>query len=131
VLLLFLAIPFSNFAFSVTIFSMHWLQTLDTKLFHFVNGSLSNPFFDWLMPILSGGHGVMSLFVLLVAVFIIGALFFGGTRVRLCALMIFLVVAIGDPLIVNTIKHVVARSRPCMALPDVIERLGCSDSGSM
>jgi hypothetical protein len=28
---------------------MHWLQTIDTALFRFINGSLSNPFFDWLI----------------------------------------------------------------------------------
>ncbi|HTA95332.1 MAG TPA: glycosyltransferase family 39 protein, partial [Verrucomicrobiae bacterium] len=40
--------------------------------------------------------------------------------------------AIGDPLIVNTIKKTVERPRPCITLfPDVVERLGCSDSGSM
>ena len=38
--------------------------------------------------------------------------------------MIFLVVALGDPLVVNTIKHAVARPRPCITLPDVVERLG-------
>ena len=37
---------------------MHWLQTLDTHLFLFVNRSLANPFFDWLMPVLSGNGGV-------------------------------------------------------------------------
>ena len=37
---------------------MHWLQTLDTNLFLFVNRSLVNPFFDWLMPVLSGSSGI-------------------------------------------------------------------------
>jgi len=36
---------------------MHWLQSLDTRLFDLINRSLANPFFDWLMPILSGSHG--------------------------------------------------------------------------
>ena len=35
---------------------MHWLQSLDTALFHFINGALANPFFDWLMPVLSGNR---------------------------------------------------------------------------
>jgi 4-amino-4-deoxy-L-arabinose transferase-like glycosyltransferase/membrane-associated phospholipid phosphatase len=110
---------------------MHWLQTLDASLFHFINGSLSNPLFDWLMPILSGGGGVMHWFVLCIAVALVSALWLGNARVRLCALMVFLVVALGDPLVVNTIKHVVMRPRPCMALPDVVQRLGCTGSGSM
>ena len=110
---------------------MHWLQSPDIALFHFINGSLSNPFFDWLMPIMSGGDGVMRWFVWCVLVVVVGMLCFGSARARLCALMITLVVALGDPLVVNTIKHLMHRPRPCMVLPGVIERLGCTASGSM
>ena len=110
---------------------MHWLQTLDTSLFYFINHSLSNPFFDWLMPILSGGNGVMRWFVPLAIAIIVAMLCFGKARLRLCALMLFLVVALGDPLIVNTIKKAVDRPRPCITLPDVVERLGCTQTGSM
>jgi 4-amino-4-deoxy-L-arabinose transferase-like glycosyltransferase/membrane-associated phospholipid phosphatase len=108
---------------------MLWLQTIDTALFHFINRSLGNPFFDWLMPILSGS-GVPWFIPLVVAVIVI-ALFFGSARARLCALLVTLVIAIGDPLIINTIKHAVGRPRPCMALNEVVERLGCTTSGSM
>jgi hypothetical protein len=45
--------------------------------------------------------------------------------------MVFLVIALGDPLVINIIKHAVMRPRPCMVLPDVVQRLGCSGSGSM
>jgi membrane-associated phospholipid phosphatase len=114
-----------------TLSPMHWLQTLDIALFHFVNGSLSNRFFDWLMPIMSGGGGVMRWFVLFVLAAIVGALCFGNARARLCALMVVLVIALGDPLVVNTIKHLVDRPRPCAVLPGVVERLGCTGSGSM
>jgi 4-amino-4-deoxy-L-arabinose transferase-like glycosyltransferase/membrane-associated phospholipid phosphatase len=110
---------------------MYWLQSLDIGLFHFINRSLSNPLCDWLMPVLSGGNGTMRWFVLFLVVAFVTALCFGNTCVRLCALMLFLVVALGDPLIVNTIKHAVDRPRPCMTLPDVVERLGCTQTGSM
>lgn len=110
---------------------MHWLQSLDTALFHFINGTLSNPFFDWLMPLLSGGHGAMQWFVPVVALSVMAAVFFGNARTRLCVIMMVMVVALGDPLILNTIKHAVARPRPCIALTHVVERLGCTHSGSM
>ncbi len=97
---------------------MHWLQSLDTNLFLFVNRSLANPVFDWLMPVLSGGGSVMRWFVPLVAAVAIVALCLGITRLRLCALLMVLVVALGDPLIVNTVKHAVARPRPFVTLPD-------------
>ena len=96
---------------------MHWLQTIDIALFRFINGSLSNPLCDWLMPIMSGGDGVMRWFVPLAVTVVLSAICFGNTRLRLCAVMIFLVIALGDPLVVNTIKHLVERPRPCMVLP--------------
>ena len=102
---------------------MHWLQTIDTALFRLINGSLSNPFCDWLMPIMSGGDGVMRWFIPLAVAVVVGTLCFGSARARLCALMIFLVIALGDPLVTNTIKHLVERPRPCMVLPGVVERL--------
>ena len=66
---------------------MHWLQSLDAALFHFGNGTLSNPFFDWLMPILSG-HGVPWLPVLVAVM--AGMLFWGGARSRICALLVLI-----------------------------------------
>lgn len=93
---------------------MHWLPALDTHLFLFVNRTLANPFFDWLMPILSGNLFFIPLAVLLV----LGVFCFGNTRARLCALMIFLVVAVGDPLVINTIKKSIQRPRPFVTLPD-------------
>ena len=97
---------------------MHWLQTLDIALFHFINGSLSNPFFDWLMPIMSGSNGVMRWFVWCVLAMVVGTVCFGNAKARLCALAVALVVALGDPLVVNTIKHLVERPRPFVTLPD-------------
>jgi 4-amino-4-deoxy-L-arabinose transferase-like glycosyltransferase/membrane-associated phospholipid phosphatase len=110
---------------------MHWLQTIDTALFRFINGSLSNPVFDWLMPLMSGEGGVMRWFILFAVAALGGTLCFGSARARLCALTTAFVVVLGDPLVVNTIKHLVNRSRPCMVLPGVVERLGCTASGSM
>ncbi|HEV2318211.1 MAG TPA: glycosyltransferase family 39 protein [Verrucomicrobiae bacterium] len=110
---------------------MHWLESLDTALFHFINRSLSNPLFDGLMPILSGAGAVMHWFLLALAVAFVAAMIFGGARARLCAVLILFAGALGNGLVINTIKHAVHRPRPCMALPDVIERLGCTTSGSM
>ena len=107
---------------------MHWLQSLDTALFHLVNSALGNPFFDWLMPVLSG-RGVPWLPAVVIAVPLV--LFFGSPRLRLCALLMVLVVALGDPLVVGTIKEAVGRHRPCLDLADAVPRLGCTTSGSM
>jgi membrane-associated phospholipid phosphatase len=124
-------IQFSKVPIFVKLSVMQWLQSLDTALFHFVNGTLGNPVFDWIMPILSGGDGAMRWFSLAAVVVFAAAMVRGGARGRICALLVLIVVAAGDPLVIGTIKNAVARPRPCVALSDVVERLGCSASGSM
>jgi 4-amino-4-deoxy-L-arabinose transferase-like glycosyltransferase/membrane-associated phospholipid phosphatase len=97
---------------------MHWLQTLDTNLFLFVNRSLANPFFDWLMPVLSGNNGVKGGFIALAAVVGTALLWFGNRRARLFVLLTVFIVATNDGLLCNTIKHAVARPRPFVTLPE-------------
>jgi len=97
---------------------MHWLQALDTHLFLFVNRSLANPVFDWLMPILSGGNGVKNEFIGLAVAIGVTLLCFGNRRLRLCVLLTTLIVANNDGLICNTIKHAVGRPRPFVVLPE-------------
>jgi len=104
-----------------------WLQSLDAALFRFINQSLSNPFFDWLMPVLSGNK----LFV--PAVIGAAALLIWKQRTRgaLCVAFILLAVALGDPLIINSIKHAVGRPRPFVTLPDTITLVGRTASFSL
>src|ERR1019366_8515010 len=97
---------------------MHWLQTLDTNLFFFVNRSLVNPFFDWLMPVLSGNNGVKNEFIVLAVAAGLALFCFGNRRARLCVLLMVLIVATNDGLLCNTIKHAVARPRPFVTLPE-------------
>ena len=97
---------------------MHWLQALDNRLFDFINQSLANPFFDWLMPILSGSNGVKNEFIVLAVAVGVALLCFGKLRARLCVLLLILIVATNDGLICNTIKHAVARPRPFVTLPE-------------
>ncbi len=94
---------------------MHWLQSLDTALFHFINSTLANPFFDWLMPLLSG-NGVPWLPAVCLAATVI--FYFGKARLRLCALFMVLVVTLGGALIIDPIKDSISRPRPFVTLPD-------------
>jgi len=93
---------------------MHWLQALDTSLFLFVNRSLANPVFDWLMPVLSGNAFFFPAMFLLG----VGLLWKGNARLRLCVLLLVLILPLGDTFICNTIKHAVARPRPFVTLPE-------------
>jgi len=94
---------------------MDWLLAHDTALFHFLNTAFVNPFFDWLMPKLSGYH------VPWLAAVIIGVpvmLWFGSVRLRVCLSLMVVVVALGDPLVINTVKDSVLRPRPFVVLKD-------------
>ncbi|HMJ91100.1 MAG TPA: glycosyltransferase family 39 protein, partial [Candidatus Acidoferrum sp.] len=119
---------------------MSWLTSLDVALFRFINGTMANPFFDWLMPIFSSNAWFWP--ALLICA--VATLWVGRTRGRLCVLMLAIVIPMGDGWISNTIKHAVTRPRPCLALDGVNLPMransaidsdsengrGCSPSGS-
>ena len=104
-----------------------WLQSADAALFRFLNQSLSNPLFDWLMPILSGNK----LFVPMVLVAAVALIWRQRTKGALCVAFILLAVALGDPLIINSIKHAVARPRPFVPMPEAITLVGRTASYSL
>ena len=87
---------------------MHWLQTMDLDLFRFINGTLSNPFFDKVMPFVSGNAFFYPVVVLLGILLVCK----GRARGTVCLLMLLLVLAVGDGWVCRTIKHAVARDRP-------------------
>ena len=93
---------------------MHWLQSLDTSLFLFANRSLVNPFFDWLMPLLSNN----AFFFPMVLLLGVGLLWKGGVRMRLCLVLLAIIIPLGDNFVINTAKHAVGRPRPFAVLPD-------------
>lgn len=107
-----------NPAVSANFPTMHWLQTLDTKLFLFGNRSLVNPGFDWLMPVLSGSHGLKTPFLVLVIAIGVTLLVFGSRRARICVVLTALIVATNDGLLCNPLKHAVHRARPFVTLPE-------------
>ncbi|MDB6067838.1 MAG: Phosphoesterase PA-phosphatase related protein [Pedosphaera sp.] len=108
---------------------MHWLQTLDVNLFHWVNPALSNSFFDILMPFVSGNPLFGPALVVTCGLLICK----GGTRGRLCVLMLILAIGLGDTLICKTLKELIHRPRPFWTLADVHlpPGVGRTDSGSM
>jgi len=108
---------------------MSWLQSLDVALFRFINLTLSNQLFDRIMPFFSGNSLFVPSLMVLAAILIWKA----GTRGRVCVVMVALVVCLGDPLVVNTVKHAVGRPRPFKVIADahVPPQIGKTDSFSM
>jgi 4-amino-4-deoxy-L-arabinose transferase-like glycosyltransferase/membrane-associated phospholipid phosphatase len=105
---------------------MNFLQSIDTALFNLVNQTMSNPVFDWLMPILSGNR-LFAPFALAAAVFVIWR---HRTRGILCVTFILLAVGIGDGFVINTIKHAVWRLRPANEIASAITLVGSTNSPS-
>ena len=108
---------------------MDWIRSLDVALFRFINLGLSNPFFDRIMPFLSGNSLFVPLLIVLAAMLIWKA----GARGRVCVVMVALVVGLGDPLVINSLKHAVGRPRPFKVIADaqVPPQIGKTDSFSM
>src|SRR6185503_11236091 len=108
---------------------MDWIRSLDVAVFRFINLGLSNPFFDRIMPFLSGNSLFVPLLIVLAAILIWKA----GTRGRVCVVMVALVVGLGDPLVINSLKHAVGRPRPFKVIADahVPPQIGKTDSFSM
>jgi len=105
---------------------MHWLQQGDITLFRFINESLANPVFDWLMPLASGND----LFGPALAIVAALLLWKGGTRGRLFLLAVVLALLVTDPLIVNNLKKLVGRERPFLVLDHARCLVGMGGSGS-
>jgi membrane-associated phospholipid phosphatase len=103
------------------------LQSIDTALFRFVNQSMANPVCDWLMPRLAGHP----LFVPVLLLGALWALWRGGRRERVFVLLLLIAIGLADGAVSNTIKKAVARPRPCIALSDTRALIGCSGEGSM
>jgi len=102
---------------------VHWLEAIDFELLRLINQTWANPFFDALMPFASGNAFFFPALILGGLVF----LWKGGTRARLCALMLALVIWPGDSYVSNTIKKAVGRPRPYITHTDV--RLPSSRTG--
>ena len=92
-----------------------FLYAIDVAVFYFVNHNLQNPFFDWLMPIITDGRRWFPLF---------GAVYIwlwwkGGKNGREAAVLLIFVIVLSDQLSSGLLKPLVQRLRPCVALPDV------------
>jgi membrane-associated phospholipid phosphatase len=106
--------------------AMDWLLRMDTEFFRFVNGKLANPVFDQLMPFLSGNKYFMP-------ALLVGGLIFlwkGRLRAGICALMLALILPLGDGYLCRPIKAVVGRPRPFWTVPEARLLVGKSGSGS-
>ncbi|MFH1212944.1 MAG: phosphatase PAP2 family protein [Candidatus Neomarinimicrobiota bacterium] len=91
------------------------LIDFDHWLFHLINLASANPFFDWLMPLVSSKS-----FWLIPILISLGLLFFlGKKRGKIAALLVILTIATADPVCARILKPTFKRIRPSHALSDV------------
>ncbi len=105
---------------------IEFLSQLDTALFHFFNGTLANPVFDKIMPIITSTGNLR----LVVFPAILFWLWKGGNKGRWAVLYYTFAWSATDFLNSNFIKTMFERPRPCLALPDVHLLVGCGQTFS-
>ncbi len=98
---------------------MDFLRNIDLNLFQFINGSLSNPFFNWLMPIITN----QDFWVIPIALLWLGLIIFGKTKGRIAAVILLVAVGLTDIIAAQLIKPFFMRLRPSHALVDGINLL--------
>lgn len=95
---------------------MQWFRHLDVSVFRFINDlAFRNRFLDDMMRFCAGNKYFAPLLIA-VAILVIWK---GGVRGRVCLFVSLALLAVGDPLIWNTIKHATNRARPFITLSNV------------
>lgn len=98
---------------------IHRLIEIDTSFFHFINGTLSNRLFDFLMPVITNqNYWIVPIFVLLIYLWIRG-----GKRGRFAACLLIIIVAATDTIGAQVIKPWVGRLRPSHVMTNNINLL--------
>lgn len=91
------------------------LSAFDKALFYFINHTLANPVFDWLMPFITEkSHWIIPILLIW-----LGILIFGRKRGRIAAILLLLTVATTDPVCYRVLKPTFKRIRPSRSLEDV------------
>jgi len=108
---------------------LDFLNSIDIALFHFINGSLRNSVFDFLMPFVTDLNKQRILLVF-VAVILLWMLIRGKRNVKIAALLLIITISVSDQLNSSVIKYWLERPRPCHALQNVHLLVSCGSGFS-
>jgi undecaprenyl-diphosphatase len=89
--------------------------SVDEKIFRFLNGSIINPVFDAIMPVVTDFRRWRIVLILVWSALVL----FGGTKGRWAAFMLIPLVAASDQITSHLIKPAVRRIRPCEILGSI------------
>ena len=96
-----------------------WLDNIDSAVFHFFNGTMSNPIFDFIMPIITN----QDIWVIPILLLVLGLIFKGGKRGKIAAALSIIAVLSTDAIAAQWIKPLVGRFRPSYAMTESINLL--------
>ncbi len=95
------------------------LSELDTSILLWINNTLSNTLFDWLMPLITDSdHWIIPGSLLL-----LWLLIFGRKRGRITVVILLVVIGLTDSIAAQIIKPWIGRIRPSHTLTDLINLL--------
>lgn len=100
---------------------MDLLHSIDIVLFNFLNGVLSNPVFDLIMPIITE----QNLWGVPITLAAITGIIIGDKKTKLIMLGAILAVGLGDLLSSGIIKPLMGQLRPCKELAELNLRINC------
>lgn len=103
-----------------------WLIGIDIEVMRFLNVTLANPVFDFVMPIVTSEIFVRSILGLTVVIIA----WRGGKYGRITALLAVLVVILSDQMSSGVLKPWVGRIRPCKELDFLNVLVNCSSGKS-
>lgn len=102
---------------------LNFLYDIDAGVYYWINTILTHWLADVIMPAVTSSRNWMPVFV----AGILGLVWKGGTRDRICALALLITVAISDPVNSRIIKPAFQRERPSHSL--VFARVLAPDNG--
>ena len=103
------------------------LNAIDVKLFLFLNVTIANPVFDFIMPIITNKYTWVPIWLAV----IIGLLWKGGTKGRWVVLLAIITVSCADLVAYRVMKKNIKRIRPCNAIEQVHLTVKRTNSYSM
>ena len=106
-----------------------FLYSIDKAVFFFINQTISNPVFDWLMPFLTdlNKHKVT---IVIVIVLWLWLMVKGGKTGRTAGILLVLSIVLSDQMSSSVLKNLFSRIRPCHALQGVRLLVDCGSGFS-
>ena len=108
---------------------MEFLYSIDKAVFFFINGSLSNPVFDWLMPFLTDLNKQKPTIVI-IALLWLWTMIKGGRTGRTAMILLALTIVVSDQMSSSLLKSMIGRLRPCHVLQGVHILVDCGSGYS-